>query len=168
MSIQQVESRPRLEAKKTIEEFVRENNITIVNEYSDSNPHMERQDMNHYKVTLKRKYKLKGNHLDTRYGHKQMTLFFSQGYGIDGEPTASGVLECLRSDYSCSRDGFDDFCDNCGYDNDSIKAKKTFTTIEKQSKRLKAFLSNGLDSNCLSNIKLIDATKFDQLMECEE
>ena len=55
MSIEQVESRPRLEAKKTIDEFVRENNITIVNEYSDSNPHMERQDMNHYKVTLKRK-----------------------------------------------------------------------------------------------------------------
>ncbi|BAQ88831.1 hypothetical protein [uncultured Mediterranean phage uvMED] len=160
-----------LEKTNTIDNFVKENNITIVNEYSDSNPSMSDKDswkMNHYKVTLKRKYKLKGNHLDTRYGHKQMTIFYSQGYAISGEPTASGVLECLRSDYSCSRDGFDDFCSNCGYDNDSIKAKKTFTTIERQSRRLKIFLSNGLDSNCLSNIKLIDATKFDQLLECEE
>lgn len=153
-----------LEKTNTIDDFVKDNNITIVNEYSDSNPHMERQDMNHYKVTLKRKYKLKGNHLDSRYGHKQMTLFFSQGYGVEGEPTASGVLECLRSDYSCSRDGFNDFCDNCGYDNDSIKAKKTFTTIERQSKRLKDFLNDSHESNFFT----VGTFKFNQFLECEE
>tara|TARA_R110002020_G_scaffold159981_1_gene344235 strand:- start:15065 stop:15607 length:543 start_codon:yes stop_codon:yes gene_type:complete len=169
MSTQQVESRPRLEAKKTIEEFVRENNITIVNEYSDSNPNMERQNMNHYKVTLKRKYKLQGNHKDTRYGNKSMTIFFSQGYGIKDEPTASGVLECLRMDimhtnYSNSKDGFNDFCDNFGYSNDSIKAKKGYDASFKIGKKLEKFLHDSHDSNFYTT----GNRKLTQLLECEE
>ena len=61
MNTTQQETRP-IEKTKTIDDFIKENNISIVSEYSDSNPNMERQDMNHYKVTLKRKYKLQGNH----------------------------------------------------------------------------------------------------------
>ena len=162
MNTTQQETRP-IEKTKTIDDFIKENNISIVSEYSDSNPNMERQDMNHYKVTLKRKYKLQGNHLDIRYGHKQMTLFFSHGYGISGEPTASGVLECLKNDYICSRDSFNDFCDNCGYYKDSIKAKKTYDACVKNGKKLQKFLNDDPDSNFFYR----GTKKFTQLLECE-
>jgi hypothetical protein len=137
--------------KDTIKDFIykqyvkHNNKISIVSEYSDSNPNMESQNMNHYKVTLKRKYPIKEDYLGIQYAYKRMTLNFSQGYGISGEPTLEGVLECLRSDYSCANDGFDDFCGNCGYENDSIKALKTFKTIKNQSKKLKTFLNGTLD-----------------------
>ena len=135
-------------------EYVKNNNkITIVNQYSDSNPTMnslESSRMNHYKVTLKRKYQLQGNYLDTRYGYKQMTFFFSQGYGISGEPTLDSILDCLKSDYLCARDGFEIFCYNCGYSEDSIKSLKTFKNIKRQSKKLKTFLGNSFNQllNC--------------------
>ncbi len=156
-----------LEKTNTIDNFVKENNITIVNEYSDSNPSMndlENSKMNHYKVTLKRIYKLKGNHLDTRYGFKKMTIFFSQGSMINDEPTASGVLECLRSDYSCSRDSFNDFCDNCGYYKDSIKAKKTYDACVKNGKKLQKFLNDSHESNFFT----MGTFKFNQSLDCEE
>ncbi len=125
-------------------EYIKNNNkITIVNEYSDFNPTMnsvESSRMNHYKVTLKRKFRLNGNHLDIRYGYKQMTLFFSQGYGISGEPTLDSVLYCLKSNYYCAIDGFEEFCANCGYSDDSIKSLKTYKNIQRQSKKFKTFL----------------------------
>ena len=100
--------------------------------------------MNHYKVTIKRKFKLNGNHLDTRFGFKQMTLYYSQGYGIQGEPTLEAVLDCLKSDSTCG-ETFQEFCDNLGYDNDSRKAEKTFNTILKQTSKLKKLLDNNFN-----------------------
>ena len=96
------------------------------------------------KVTIKRKFKLNGNHLDTRYGFKQMTLYYSQGYGIQGEPTLESVLNCLISDSTCG-ETFQEFCDNLGYDNDSRKAEKTFNTILKQTSKLKKLLDNNFN-----------------------
>ena len=166
MQTQQTETKQEVK-KDTIKDFIKKqyvkhnNKITIVSEYSDSNPHMnsvESSRMNHYKVTLKSKYEIKGNYLDTRYAHKQMTLFFSQGSGISGEPTLDGVLECLRSDYFCARDGFEEFCANCGYSDDSRKSFKTYQHIQKQSKKLKTFLNN-------SNGKF--SFNFSELLDCE-
>lgn len=156
--VEQIETKKEIK-KNTIKNFIKDqyifknNKISIVNKYSDSNPNMnsvESSRMNHYKVTLKRKFRLNGNHLDTRYGYKQMTLFFSQGYGINGEPTLDSVLDCLKSDYLCARDGFEEFCANCGYSNDSIKSLKTYKNIQRQSKKLKTFLGESLDQllNC--------------------
>lgn len=123
--------------EKTIKQFIKENNLTMKSEYADSNPNMkDSNNMNHSKVTIKRKFKLNGNHLDTRYGFKQMTLYYSQGYGIQGEPTLESVLNCLISDSTCG-ETFQEFCDNLGYDNDSRKAEKTFNTILKQTNKLK-------------------------------
>ncbi len=156
--VEQVEKKKAIK-ENTIKNFIadqyvfKDNKITIVNEYSDSNPTMnsvESSRMNHYKVTLKRKFRLNGNHLDTRYGYKQMTLFFSQGYGISGEPTLDSVLDCLKSDYLCATDGFEEFCSNCGYSEDSIRSLKTFKNIQKQSKKLKTFLGDSFNQllNC--------------------
>ena len=64
--------------EKTIKQFIKENlelfKKTMSCEYADSNPNMERKDMHHYKVTIKRRFKVFGNYLDSRYGFKQMTL----------------------------------------------------------------------------------------------
>tara|TARA_R100000315_G_C5196170_1_gene114875 strand:+ start:366 stop:830 length:465 start_codon:yes stop_codon:yes gene_type:complete len=131
--------------EKTIKQFIKENNLTMNCEYADSNPNMpDSNNMNHYKVTIKRKFKLNGNHLDTRYGFRQMTLHFSQGYGIIGEPTLESVLNCLISDSTCG-ETFQEFCDNFGYDNDSRKAEKTFNTILKQTSKLKKLLDNNFN-----------------------
>jgi hypothetical protein len=131
--------------EKTIKQFIKENNLTMKSEYADSNPNMPNSNnMNHYKVTIKRKFKLNGNHLDSRYGFRQMTLNFSQGYGIFGEPTLESVLNCLISDSNCG-ETFQEFCDNFGYDNDSRKAEKTFNTILKQTSKLKKLLDNNFN-----------------------
>ena len=131
--------------EKTIKQFIKENNLTMNCEYADSNPNMpDSNNMNHSKVTIKRKFKLNGNHLDTRFGFKQMTLYYSQGYGIQGEPTLESVLNCLISDSTCG-ETFQEFCDNLGYDNDSRKAEKTFNTILKQTSKLKKLLGNNFN-----------------------
>ena len=131
--------------EKTIKQFIKENNLTMKSEYADSNPNMkDSNNMNLSKVTIKRKFKLNGNHLDTRYGFKQMTLYYSQGYGIQGEPTLESVLNCLISDSTCG-ETFQEFCDNLGYDNDSRKAEKTFNTILKQTSKLKKLLDNNFN-----------------------
>ena len=131
--------------EKTIKQFIKENNLTMDCNYADSNPNMpDSNNMNHSKVTIKRKFKLNGNHLDTRYGFKQMTLYYSQGYGIQGEPTLESVLNCLIGDSTCG-ETFQEFCENLGYDNDSRKAEKTFNTILKQTSKLKKLLDNNFN-----------------------
>ena len=155
-----------LEKQNTIENFIKENKISIHCEFSDSNPLMselESSRMNHYKVTLKRKYKLRGNHLDTRYGHKRMTLFFSQGVGINGEPKASSVLDCLKSDWLVTLNGFEDFCNDCGYSQDSIRAKKIFDTCVSQGKKLQKFLNDDHKANFFK----MGTNQFNKLLDCE-
>ena len=155
-----------LENKKTIDDFIKENKISIHCEYSNGNPTMndlESSRMNHYKVTLKRKYKLKGNHLDSRYGFKRITLFYSQGSYFTNNPKVEDVLDCLKSDYLASLDSFNDFCDEFGYSNDSIRSKKTYEACVKNGKKLQKFLNDDHDSNFFS----MGTNKLPQLLECE-
>jgi len=129
---------------QTIKQFINKNGLTITSDYADSNPNMANSDnMNHYKVTIKRKFKLNGNHLDTRYGFKQMTIHYSQGLGIEGEPKLDSVLDCLLCD-SLGVDGeiFEDFCDNFGYEIDSPLAKKSYNATIKNTNKLKNLLDN--------------------------
>ena len=115
---------------KTMQQFVNKNNIRITSEWAAENPaNKEWKDANHYKVTLK-------------MNGRQMTLYFSQGYGISGEPTAQSVINCLISDaigFENSR-GFEDWAGEYGYDTDSRKAEAIYKTIERQAKKLKQFL----------------------------
>lgn len=50
----------------------------------------------------------------------------------------SDVLYCLLLDGAAYFDGmtFEDWCDNCGYDNDSIKAKATYDACDKTGREL--------------------------------
>ncbi len=120
--------------EKSIKEFVKENKITIKNEWVDSNPNMQDFQGDNWKVTLKAN------------GH-QLTTYFSKGYGHHGaEPEADEVLDCLASDaagYDNARD-FEDWASDYGYDTDSRKAEKIYNTIAKQAKKLEAFLGSDL------------------------
>jgi hypothetical protein len=128
---------------KTLKQLININKITINSEYADNNPHMENSNnMDNYKVTLYCK-------------RKQMSLYFSMGYGHNGnEPTVLDVLECLQMDSNSfvNDTGFSDFCDELGYDEDSRKAYKIYLDVLKSGKKLKKFLGVEL---------------FDDLMVCD-
>lgn len=146
---------------KTIKQFIKENNLTMNCEYADSNPNMiNSNNMNHYKVTIKNTYFVENSKnlysTSSRFADikktRQMTLFYSQGLGIQGEPTLESVLGCLLSDsFSFSNgDTFKDFCENYGYDYDSRKAEKTYQATIKQTSKLKKLLDNNFNDfvNC--------------------
>ena len=52
------------------------------------------------------------------------------------------VLNCLVLDYLVSKDDFDDFCANLGYDNDSIKSLNIYNYCRKNAKKLKKIIDN--------------------------
>jgi len=56
-------------------------------------------------------------------------------------------LSSVSSEYNCSID-FDDFCSDFGYNNDSIKAKKTWEACLKQSSKLQRIFNDD-DIACL-------------------
>ena len=118
----------------TMKQFANRNKIRATVEWADSNPHMpDSKNMNHFKVIL-------------RHAGRQMTLLFSQGYGISGEPTAADVLNCLASDSSSVENArsFEDWAADLGYDTDSRKAEKIFKACEIQATKIKKFLGEDL------------------------
>lgn len=61
------------------------------------------------------------------------------------------VLYSLVLDSQFSNDTFDDFCDNLGYDNDSIKANDIYRACQKTAKKVKTFIPNIDEANELFN-----------------
>jgi hypothetical protein len=112
--------------------FLQTVGISMTAERADTNPNMERQDMDHWRCVL-------------RAGRSRMTVMFSQGYGHNGKaPDVASVLDCLASDAAGvdnSRD-FEDWCSEYGYDIDSRKAERTFKTCERQALKLHKFLGD--------------------------
>jgi hypothetical protein len=126
----------------TIKEFVLKHDIKMRCVKVEENPNMmddKGWKANHYYCTLE-------------FQNRKMGIFFSQGLGIKESPKPSVLLDCMISDASCASESFEDFCSNCGYDSDSIKAKKTYELIEEQTKKLKKLLGNDL---------------FNELSDCE-
>jgi hypothetical protein len=118
----------------TMKVFVNKNKIKAVAEWADANPNMpDSENMNHFRVTL-------------RHAGRQMTLPFSQGYGISGEPTAADVINCLASDSASieSARSFEEWAPELGYDPDSRKAEKIFKICKIQAAKLKKFLGDEL------------------------
>lgn len=114
----------------TLAQFVNRHEIGIRSEEVGQNPHNpEWMDATHYKVALTR-------------GRRRMTVYFSQGYGLAGEPTAASVLECLASDSSSADNAgsFEEWAADLGMDTDSRKAERTYRQCERQTAKLKQFL----------------------------
>lgn len=126
----------------TIQDFVRENRITMTAERAAANPNMtDGAAMDHWRVKFTRR-----NDGGERSGlvAAKMTTYFSMGYGHNGAaPTVEDVLDCLASDATCS-DSFEDFCLEYGYDSDSRKAEKTWKACIKSRDRLQQFLGGDL------------------------
>lgn len=57
-------------------------------------------------------------------------------------PKLEDVLYCLFSDSSAHEEAFEDWCDNLGYDTDSIKAKKTYDACVENFHKLKKALGS--------------------------
>ena len=118
----------------TMQQFVNRHKVKIRSDWADANPNMpDSGNMNHFKVTL-------------RANGRQMTLHFSQGYGISGEPTAADVLNCLASDSSSIENAgsSEEWASDFGYDPDSRKAEKIYRACVKEAARLKVFLGDDL------------------------
>lgn len=117
----------------TLDKLIEMNRITMTCEYADSNPNMpDGRDMDHWKCVLK-------------MGRKRLTVPFSMGYGHHGkEPQVADVLDCLASDASGADQDFENWASDLGYDTDSRKAERTYRVIERQAKRLAAFLGDDL------------------------
>lgn len=111
-----------------------------------------------YEITLKRgdrefkfnfgqsivcsgKYSLYANGNRTVHNEKPKGYRIGE-YTVNGDyekPTAYSVLACL-TDYEVG--DFKDFCDNFGYDNDSIKAHKTYLAVCKEYDNVKMLWSD--------------------------
>lgn len=115
---------------QTLSERIKGMNLRFRTEPTFHNPNMDDSHMNHWKCTI-------------RNGRKQMTITFSKGLGLHGEPaTLEEVLDCLASDAAGYENAgsFELRCDEYGYDTDSRKAEKTYNLIGKQAKTLKYIL----------------------------
>lgn len=54
-------------------------------------------------------------------------------------PKIEHVLECLQSDAQCGDMSFDQFCDDFGYSNDSLKALDVYRACADTAKKLRGF-----------------------------
>ena len=88
----------------------------------------------HYSCSLER---------NGRYMH----TFFSKGSGHKGKwPNVKEVLWALLMDADALEYDFDEWCDNLGYDNDSIKAKKIYDLCRDLGRKVIDFLGDDLEA----------------------
>jgi hypothetical protein len=126
---------------KTMKSFVNQNEVKMdVDWVYENKLNPEWKDANHYKVTLK------------CHG-KQLITYFSQGYGITGEPKPEDVLNALASDSSMVENAgsFEGWANELGYDTDSRKAEKIYKVCIKQAEKLKSFLGDDKYQELLYN-----------------
>lgn len=114
----------------TTEQFVTRHGISITCDWTASNPHMDdARDMNHWKTVL-------------RFGRRRMTVVFSMGLGLRGEPTAADVLSSLAMDASSADQDFESWCGDYGYDTDSRKAERTYKAVQAATTKLRRFIGS--------------------------
>jgi hypothetical protein len=61
-------------------------------------------------------------------------------------PEIDEILHCLFSDAQYGSESFDDFCDNLGYSNDSLKALDSYRACMECSKKLRQALTHEYSS----------------------
>lgn len=116
---------------QSIEQFITANGIGMSCKRAPNNPNMadKHWPARHWRCLLRR-------------GRHRMTIPFSQGLGISGEPSLPDVLDCLASDaagHENARD-FADWAGEYGYDEDSRSAERVYRVIGTQAGKLKRFL----------------------------
>jgi len=61
-------------------------------------------------------------------------------------PQLDDILQCLFSDADAGSQSFNDFCDNFGYDNDSLKALDTYRACMESASKLRTALGKEYDA----------------------
>lgn len=56
------------------------------------------------------------------------------------KPKLQDILHCLISDMECGAYTFNEFCDNSGYSNDSIKAHQVYLSCQESGEKLRKAL----------------------------
>lgn len=119
----------------TTRAFVNKLRIRAEAEWADANPNITGMPggSTHWRVRLY-----------SAITRRTMTVLFSQGPAISKEPEAVDVLDCLMNDalgYDKAR-GFEDWCEEYGYDVDSRSAERTYKAVERERKQLARFLGD--------------------------
>lgn len=124
--------------------------IEIVKAVPQKPPLWVKKDEEHginYYVALKNK---KGTYGFDFWGSIADAEKIKRGDGHGTKPTAYDILACLTADMGDV--SFIEFCDNFGYDNDSIKTQKTYVACVEQSKELHKLFSES-ELEALSEIQ---------------
>lgn len=133
-------------------DFCREYGITATSVRVDVNPNFlgEQNKFDHWKVTLKFSAPARG---EKRASTVRMSTYFSKGFGHKGaEPKADEVLDCMVGDGYLGQT-FEEFCDDFGYSDDSIKAKKTWQACQRNLLRLNKFLGDDLNDKLRDEVE---------------
>lgn len=109
----------------------------------DSGRNRKPQYFNHYKCVLGR-------------GRKRHTFDFYTGMGWTKDPTASDVLENVRTDCWSGELDFEEFCDEFGYDTDSRSAERIHRACVKQSNGVRRVMGDAFDRFMEPDFDLID------------
>ncbi len=72
---------------------------------------------------------------------KELRVPFFQGMAWTTMPTAAEVLNVLALDASGADLSFEEWCSEFGLDTDSRKAERTFKAVQRQTTKLRGFLS---------------------------
>ena len=84
------------------------------------------------------------------YQGKGYSFYFSKGYGYKGAiPKIEEVLACAKIDLSCRDMDFEEFCEEFGYNNDSIKDKKIYEATTAQNEAVIDLLGEDLVEDLL-------------------
>tara|TARA_R100000541_G_C1897352_1_gene84085 strand:+ start:93478 stop:94065 length:588 start_codon:yes stop_codon:yes gene_type:complete len=97
-----------------------------------------------YNKELKKANIEKGLHLidnDFKLSNGYKNTFYTGGSCYAVSPTAASVLYSLLLDSDCGHELFEDFCNNCGYDQDSIKSLEIYRACQKNAKQLNSLFT---------------------------
>lgn len=130
--------------EKQAADFLEKFGIKFRATLSDSKPALWEPAGHHYRVTLNHTKPCHvGNGRSKNYGKHLVFDFWGSKADMDNKRTelsAYDVLACVSSDVH-TPETFKEFCDEFGYDTDSIKAKQTFERANRFAKRLRDFFT---------------------------
>ena len=123
---------------KGYKEFAEKHGLTLnCTKVSERKDGLMVKNMDHWECTL------------THQG-KGYSFYFSKGFGHKGAaPTMEEILDCFKSDLAYSDLDFDEFCEDLGYNNDSIKDKKIYKATMAQNEAVIDLLGEDLIEDLL-------------------
>lgn len=127
------------EPQNTVGQMVKRLGITAKIEQVDSNPNNPTwTDANHYKISLRR--------VDASGQKLQMAVYWSQGYGVKGDPDVADVLAILANEARDvdNEEDFYDWASNYGMEANS-DTKLRYRATKRMAAKLKKFLGEDYD-----------------------